>query len=253
MNAPAPHTPWQCPPKTILVGVDFGDASARALSIARLLASAFQARLRALHAERFEPPPYFTIEQITALESERRIAQATTADHLARFAAASAFQVESLVVDEPPVDAILDASAGADLIVLGTHGRRGPGRWWLGSVAERVVRAAAVPVLVTRAAHTSPREVFERVAFVRDEADADGEARRCAERLAGLGGGTLIDAGVLPRCRADALDSASLVVMTMQTAGPSWALADPVARVLGSCVHPVLFIPSARNHREVAS
>ena len=253
MTAPEVHAHWQCPPKTILVGVDFGDASARALGIARLLASAFQARLRALHAERFEPPPYFTIEQITALESERRIAQTTTADHLARFAAASAFQVESLVVDEPPVDAILDASSGADLIVLGTHGRRGPGRWWLGSVAERVVRAAAVPVLVTRAAHTSPKDVFERVAFVHDEPEADADARRCAERLASLGDGALIDAGEVAQCRADALDRASLVVIAMKTAGPSWALADPVAKVLGSCERPVLFIPSARNHREVAS
>lgn len=244
---------WQCPPKTILVGVDFGEASARALGIARLLASAFQARLRALHAERFEPPPYFTIEQITALEAERRVAQAATADHLTRFAAASAFQVESLVVDEPPVEAILDASAGADLIVLGTHGRRGPGRWWLGSVAERVVRAAAIPVLVTRAAHTAPRDVFERVAFVQDGRDADADARRCAERLAGVGGGALIEAGVLAQCRADVLDRASLVVMAMKNERPSWGLTDPVAKVLGFCERPMLFIPSARNHTEVTS
>lgn len=252
MSAPGTIA-WQCPPKTILVGVDFGEASARALGIARLLASAFQARLRALHAERFEPPPYFTIEQITALESERRIAQAATADHLARFAAASAFQVESLVVDEPPVEAILDASAGADLIVLGTHGRRGPGRWWLGSVAERVVRAAAIPVLVTRAAHTAPRDVFERVAFVQDGRDADVDARRCAERLASVGGGALIEAGALAQCRADVLGKASLVVMATKNDRPSLGLTDPVAKVLGSCERPVLFIPSARNHTEVAS
>ena len=242
---------WQCPPKTILVGVDFGDASARALAIARLLASAFQARVRALHAERFEPPPYFTIEQITALESERRIAQAATADHLVRFAAASAFQVESIVVDEPPVEAILDASAEADLIVVGTHGRRGPGRWWLGSVAERVVRGAAIPVLVTRAAHTAPRDVFERVAFVQDGRDADG--RHCAERLASVGGSALIEAGMLAQCRAGVLDKASLVVMAIRNDRPSWGLTDPVAKVLGSCERPVLFIPSARNHTEVAS
>jgi nucleotide-binding universal stress UspA family protein len=38
----------------------------------------------------------------------------------------------------------------ADLIVIGTHGRRGLAHALLGSVAERVIRAATVPVLVVR-------------------------------------------------------------------------------------------------------
>lgn len=40
----------------------------------------------------------------------------------------------------------------SDLIVIGTHGRRGAGRWLLGSDAEQVLRAAPVPVLLVRAA-----------------------------------------------------------------------------------------------------
>ena len=39
----------------------------------------------------------------------------------------------------------------ADLIVMGTHGRQGVGRMFLGSVAERVVRSSPVPVLTIRA------------------------------------------------------------------------------------------------------
>ena len=39
---------------------------------------------------------------------------------------------------------------GADLIVLGTHGRRGVGRLLLGSDAEQIVRTATVPVLLIR-------------------------------------------------------------------------------------------------------
>ncbi len=252
MSIPRTVTPWHCPPKAILVGVDFGEASARALAIARILASAFQAHLRALHAERFEPPPYFTIEQITRLEEERHVAQAAAADHLARFAAASAYQVESLVVDEPPVEAILDGSAGADLIVLGTHGRRGPGRWWLGSVAERVVRAAAIPVLVTRAGSTPPRDVFERVALVQDDAQVDETARSCAARLASIGSGPLVEAGAVAQCAASTLQQASLVVMATRHDRPSWGLTDPVAKVLSSCERPVLFVPGGVNHTEVA-
>lgn len=40
--------------------------------------------------------------------------------------------------------------AGVDLIVISTHGRSGPGRLFLGSVAEQVVRHAACPVLTVR-------------------------------------------------------------------------------------------------------
>jgi nucleotide-binding universal stress UspA family protein len=235
---------WQCPPKTILVGVDFGDASARALAIARMIASAFQARLRALHAERFEPPPYFTIDQMAQLEAERYATQAASAENLIRFAGGPAYPVEAAVADEPPVEAILDAAKGADLIVLGTHGRRGPGRWWLGSVAERVVRAAPVPVLVTHASQAPPSEVFERVTLVRDGDREDQVARACAVRLAAIAGGSLVEGGPISQCRSDLLQRASLVVLLMPGGRPSWTLTDPVARVLGSCERPVLFIPS---------
>ena len=44
---------------------------------------------------------------------------------------------------------------GADLIVIGTHGRRGVGRLLLGSDAEQVVRTASVPVLLVRAVEAS--------------------------------------------------------------------------------------------------
>lgn len=244
MNVPRAAA-WRCPPKTIVVGVDFGEASARALALARVVASAFQSHVRAVHAERFEPPPYFTMEQINRLEAERRAAQDTAVGHLSRFAAASTFQVESVVVDEPPVEGILKASDQADLIVLGTHGRRGPGRWWLGSVAERVVRAAAVPVLVTHAGGSDPSTVFERVTFVDAGGREDDPARQCATHLAKIGGHTLIDGGSALHCTPQSLSSASLVVLATRIERPAWGLTDTVARVLGSCARPLLFIPSA--------
>lgn len=51
-----------------------------------------------------------------------------------------------------PAEQILNlaAEAGADAIVIGTHGRRGLQRWLIGSVAERVVRYAECPVVVVR-------------------------------------------------------------------------------------------------------
>lgn len=243
MNA-SPIARWQCPPRTVLAGVDVGDASARALALAGVVASAFNARFRVLHAERFEPPPYFTVEQIERLEAERRVAQARAADHLVTFAAeASACKVEPVIVDEPPVEALLEAAAAADLIVLGTHGRRGPGRWWLGSVAERVVRAARIPILVTRAAAAPPQEVFERIALVRDSADASAAARAYAEHLAAIAGGVVTEGGVVAACDAGALQQASLVVVATSRDRPSGGIADSVAKLLGACQRPVLFIP----------
>lgn len=239
-----PAAQWQCPPKTVLVAVDFGEASARALAIGGVVASAFGARLRALHAERFEPPPYFTLEQIARLEAERRVAQAAATDHLAQFAAeASAYTVESVVVDEPPVDAILSGMMTADLIVAGTHGRRGPGRWWLGSVAERVVRAATIPVLVTRAATTPARDVFERIAFVQDGRYTEQAARTCVEHLATIARGSLIEGEPIATCEAGVMQRASLVVIATSHDRPSWGITDSVAKMLATCQRPVLFIP----------
>jgi nucleotide-binding universal stress UspA family protein len=58
-------------------------------------------------------------------------------------------KAEAAVVAGEPWLAILEAvkKQGADLIVMGTHGRRGISRVLLGSVAEKVVRLSPVPVL----------------------------------------------------------------------------------------------------------
>lgn len=60
--------------------------------------------------------------------------------------------VHTAVVRGTPHRAILDYARdhGVDLVVVGTHGRRGLDRLLLGSVAERVLRTATVPVLVVR-------------------------------------------------------------------------------------------------------
>lgn len=49
-----------------------------------------------------------------------------------------------------PSDAIRDAEAAVDLVVIGTHGRRGMNRWMFGSVTEAALRRAEKPYLVVR-------------------------------------------------------------------------------------------------------
>lgn len=238
---------WVCPPETVLVATDFGDASARALEVGAMVASAYGATLRALHAERFEPPPYFTIEQIARLEAERRASQAAAEAHLRHVAAGvTAYPIEAVIADERPAEAILQASASADLIVAGTHGRLGPGRWWLGSVAERVVRGAVVPVLIARADVGPAAAVFDRIAIVGGGA---GAAREYATRLAETFGGVVADAGPLARCGESSLREASLVVVaTSPAAGAGAGDAVPLTAVaaaglLSGCRRPMLFVP----------
>lgn len=234
---------WQCPPKTIVAAVDFEGASARAVTLAGFIAAAAGGTLRVVHAERFEPPPYFTLEQIVRLEEERREASQAVAGELARFvAAATEWPAEVSVVDGAPVDAVLAAGDGADLIVLGTHGRRGPSRWWLGSVAERVVRGAHAPVLVTRADTVLEADVFARVMLVAD-GEPGAEARRCAEQMAATAGGTVEIAPALGHCPPDVLGRASLVVVDGRARRSSWGLPDLVVEALGRCSRPVLFLP----------
>jgi uncharacterized protein (DUF302 family)/nucleotide-binding universal stress UspA family protein len=140
------------PPKHILVAVDFGEASGRACAVAATIARATGARVSALHAEQFEAPPYFTHEQLDTMEAELKEARSRAADHVREFAATHGLVTpEVTIVEQPAAEAILRAADDADLVLLGSHGRRGPSRWWMGSVSERVARDAKVPVLVVRA------------------------------------------------------------------------------------------------------
>lgn len=74
-----------------------------------------------------------------------------------------------LIENRRPADAIHEIEADHDLIVLGTHGRRGLDRWMFGSVAEAALRQARTPYLVIRA--TDDEDVDEAA-----EKDADGGA-----------------------------------------------------------------------------
>ena len=76
----------------------------------------------------------------------------TAATELVARARDAGVQTEFLVWEGEPGEAILDAarSEGADLIVLGTHGRHGVGRSLFGSVSDHIVRHAPCPVVVVR-------------------------------------------------------------------------------------------------------
>jgi nucleotide-binding universal stress UspA family protein len=61
---------------------------------------------------------------------------------------------EPLILTGTPYEAITEAAAdkGADLVVMGTHGRKGVSRFFVGSVASRVISTAPCPVMTVHAA-----------------------------------------------------------------------------------------------------
>ena len=141
----------------ILVATDFSVASAAALTFAKTLAERFDASLHLLHvledpyitgafaAELYAPPPPGLRESWLKSAEASINAQLTEAER-------ARFNATTEVVFGPTAPAIIErASAlGADLIVMGTHGRGGVAHLLMGSVAERVVRTAKCPVLTTR-------------------------------------------------------------------------------------------------------
>jgi nucleotide-binding universal stress UspA family protein len=66
---------------------------------------------------------------------------------------AAGFKVSNLLREGAVADVILRTAEeiNADVIAMSTHGRTGPARWLLGSVADRVVRSSKIPVLLIRA------------------------------------------------------------------------------------------------------
>jgi nucleotide-binding universal stress UspA family protein len=71
---------------------------------------------------------------------------------------AKGFSVRTEVLSWPPAESITSYAkrAGADIIVMSSHGRSGPSRWAYGSVADKILRASAFPVLMVRAPGCTP-------------------------------------------------------------------------------------------------
>jgi nucleotide-binding universal stress UspA family protein len=236
---------WKCPPQSVLVPVDFSDASARALGLAGLVASAFDAGLVALHAETLEAPPYFTHDQIDALERERQVARASGLQFVVGFAAKqTAYAVQATVVERPPAEAILEATRSSDLVIMGTHGRRGPSRWWLGSVAERVVRDATVPVLVMRAEAPATTETFAKIQMLAHRGAPLIAARQWADLFASTFGGQISEAGDTDTCDPASIQQASLAVVAVPMEHSARGVAESITHLLRRCTRPVLFVPA---------
>lgn len=146
--------------KRILVSVDGSDASNKALVAATEMAreSGGRATLRLVHV--LDEQSFYTgydpygAQSGEVIKIMRESGETVLAEALA-VAQSAGIQADTLLVDrlgERLGEAVASQARKwkADLIVVGTHGRRRVARMFLGSGAEAIIRLAPVPVLVVR-------------------------------------------------------------------------------------------------------
>jgi len=144
------------PFKRVLVPHDFSDPASYALGVAADLAARHGGSLLVLHvlAPFYTGVGFPTREEIAwvpppeLLTSLRKRLEELVAK---RVGARGGARVRCRVVMGDPLQCIVEAARGVDSIVMATTGRTGLAHLLVGSVAEKVVRHAAVPVLTVRA------------------------------------------------------------------------------------------------------
>ena len=143
--------------KRILVAVDGSESSGRALAASLLLAKEQRAKLRIVHAADVLPPaniePMFMYADSyrEAILSGGRAVMRSAVTKAERARVRAETRLVETVTHDLSGEIVAEASRwSADLIVLGTHGRTGLARVFLGSVAEGVARHAPAAVLLIR-------------------------------------------------------------------------------------------------------
>jgi nucleotide-binding universal stress UspA family protein len=134
--------------RRILVPHDFSDTAERALAFALDLAGPLGAGVTVMHAYEILTYAFPDAVALTNADAIERAAR-TALEGVVERARRPGIEIDAVLREGTPWSEI-DAAAkaeNADLIVIGTHGRRGFSRALLGSVAEKVVRTASCPVL----------------------------------------------------------------------------------------------------------
>jgi universal stress protein A len=144
--------------KTILCPTDFSTLADAALEHATSLALSLHARLLIMHVEQTPPTyagGYFSVPEPDDSDLWSMLAELRPSDPTVRY--------EHVLVKGSPAVEILQLAeeCGAEMIVMGTHGRTGLARLLMGSVAEAVVRRAKCPVLTIKSPQLVPQSVFD--------------------------------------------------------------------------------------------
>ncbi|WP_266075751.1 universal stress protein [Haladaptatus caseinilyticus] len=137
--------------ENILIPTDGSESASKAVAEAIRLADVFDATLHTIYVVDLGEIGIETYEG-AVLNNLEEVGENAVAKVLEQAADAGVEVNSEVVTGGHPYRGILDYvdDHDIDLIVMGTHGRRGLNRYLLGSVTERVVRSATVPVLTIR-------------------------------------------------------------------------------------------------------
>jgi nucleotide-binding universal stress UspA family protein len=153
--------------KRILVPVDGSPTAIRGLDEAIRLARRSGATIHLVHA--LDELVFYGLDAYQSdVFGALREAGARLMQQMQARVRAAGIEVTTFVSDVLPgrvCDVVIEQAkaSGADLIVIGTHGRRGVGRMLMGSDAEQILRVAPTPVLLVRGADEGGRGVHQRL------------------------------------------------------------------------------------------
>jgi len=146
---------WDMPlPRTILVATDFSEQADDALEYAVEMAARLDATIHLVHSTPLPPislPEMGMTYTASMMETMKSGAMTRLDAYATKYRDRVSMAPVRIELGDPRdvIDRVAE-DIGADLIVMGTHGRRGVKRLLLGSVAEAVVRTAPCPVLTVR-------------------------------------------------------------------------------------------------------
>ncbi len=167
------ETPGRVELSNIVVATDFSPASERALSYALAIARRYDSHVYVAHAIR---PDLYTLTPPEASHGMIDLVRQAAEQEMAALLISGRLREvpHQAVIEEGDVWTVISGIASrydADLLVLGTHGRTGFEKMFLGSVAERVFRLSALPVLTVGpgVAKQPPTEVeLKHIVFATD-------------------------------------------------------------------------------------
>lgn len=147
--------------RSLLVPLDGSQFGEHALPLARAIARQTGATLHLVHVHVITVP--ISVDAIPifdeALDAQDRAREQTYLDDLARrLSTGGALSITTAVLDDPIAAALQTYAVAHDisLVVMTTHGRGAFSRFWLGSIADTLMRCAPMPILLIRPQETPP-------------------------------------------------------------------------------------------------
>ncbi|MEX2393767.1 MAG: universal stress protein [Actinomycetota bacterium] len=138
---------------TIVVGTDGSDNSQLAVRWAAEEARIRGAKLLVIHSWTF-PAPTVGADRLPHVDLEAA-AQKVLDEAVGAISEASGLEIATEIAPETPAQALVRASEGADLVVVGSRGRGGFKGLLLGSVAQQVAHHAKCPVVIVPHEHAT--------------------------------------------------------------------------------------------------